>query len=105
MTYLSGENLGHFAKIPFFVILKMRLAIIVVAVITMPPGKSIANDTLADWLVVVEVLPWLCCRFLWPGLWLHRLCLKQRLNCKELHALVYPKNSSVLGNIFVQQAR
>jgi hypothetical protein len=85
---------GDFAEILFLMILKMELTIIVVAVVTMPSRKGIADNALADWLVVVKVLSWLCSLFLWPRLWLHKLCLKEILDCKRMHALVYSKNTS-----------
>jgi len=59
------------------VILEVRLAKVVVAVVTVPARQSIADHTLAYRLVVVIVFPWLCRRwFLLPWLCLHVLCLR-----------------------------
>lgn len=96
---------GDFAEILFFVILEMRLTVIVVTVVTMPSRKRIADHTFANWLVVIEILSRLCSLFLWPRLWLHKLCPKEVLDCKSMHALVYSKNTSRLGSMIVQQAR
>lgn len=80
------------AEVLLLVVLKMHLAIVVVAVVAMPARQSIADHALAYRLVVVIVFSWFCRRwFLLPWLWLHISCLRKA----ELYgdaSTEYPKN-------------
>ena len=104
-TYLPSAVSINLAEISFLVILKMRLAKVVVAVIAMPSRQGVADHALADRLVVIEILPRFCRWFLRFDLWFHVLCLKKIPSRKIAHSLVYLKRVPDLGSRFVQQAR
>ena len=69
---------NYLAEVLLLVVLEMRLAKVVVAVVAVPARQGVADYALAYRFVVVVVFSWFCGGwFLLPWLWLHILCLKK----------------------------